>query len=47
MASIATRSSNGHNINVSKLVTSRARLPPSRVALRPKSAEYRMPNPLG
>jgi len=47
MVSIATRSSNGHNINVSKLVTSKARLPPSRAALGPKSAEYRMPNPLG
>ena len=47
MVSIATRSSNGHNINVSKSVTSRARLPPSRAAVGPKSAEYRMPNPLG
>ena len=44
MVSIATRSSNGHNINASKSVTSRARLPPSRAAGSPKSAEYRMPN---
>ena len=47
MVSIATRSSNGHNINVSKSATSRARLPPSKAAVGPKSAEYHMPNPLG
>jgi hypothetical protein len=47
MVSIATKSSNGHSINVSKSVTSTARLPPSRAAVGLESAEYRMPNPRG
>jgi hypothetical protein len=47
MVSIATRSSNDHNINASKSVISKARLPPSMAAYSPKSAEYRMPNLLG
>ncbi len=47
MVSIATRSLNGHNISASKLVTSRARIPPSKDALGPKSAKYHMLNLLG